>query len=61
MENCKGCFTHTYAHNSCPQRFANRFDKCPCRICLVKGVCDDPCEEYEAFSDAPYKIGPDRG
>lgn len=54
MEDCKGCYTYTYAHITCPSGLRDRSDKCPCRICLIKVVCSKSCEEYEAFSDASY-------
>jgi hypothetical protein len=30
---------------------AKDVDKCPCKICLIKGVCNISCEEYEHYYD----------
>jgi hypothetical protein len=54
MEDCKGCYTYTNAYSTCPSRLRNRSDGCPCRICLIKGVCGTFCEEYESFFYVSY-------
>jgi len=48
MENldelCKGC----YAYKGCDFRRIPRLHvKCPCRTCLLKGICLNVCPEYE--------------
>ncbi len=49
--NCKGCYTFMSDHMDCPHHVINESDECPCRICLIKGVCDTTCEEYNDFFD----------
>ena len=44
-ENCKGCLIE----GACGYKHAAKTKKCPCMICLVKGVCSSPCEEYNQF------------
>ena len=34
----------------CSPMLANKSSECPCKICLIKGVCNMACEEYEIFS-----------
>lgn len=45
MSECKGC----QDYGSC--LFANQGDvaihDCPCRDCLVKVTCEEPCEKLE--------------
>ncbi len=48
--NCKGCYTHMSLDASCPTTLVENADTCPCRICLIKGVCGRACDEYEKFS-----------
>ncbi len=50
-EVCKGCYTFMSIHTDCPSELIKKSDKCPCAMCLIKGVCDTPCEEYSNFSD----------
>jgi hypothetical protein len=50
MEDCKGCYTKA----TCDEAFRlppieRARSKCPCRICLVKGVCNERCEYYRVF------------
>jgi hypothetical protein len=50
MENCKGCHTYNHLTISCSASIINNSDKCPCRICLIKTVCNKACGEYRIFS-----------
>lgn len=50
MEDCKGCRTFMSAYVKCSSMLANKGSECPCKICLIKGVCNTACEEYETFS-----------
>lgn len=47
---CRGCHSEKSPFG-CPPRFKERADRCPCIICLVKGVCITSCEEHESFVD----------
>jgi hypothetical protein len=43
---CDGC----YVKNTCVTE-GRDISGCPCLICLIKMVCDNPCEEFETFHD----------
>jgi len=30
---------------------------CPCRICLVKGICSDPCQDFVDFLKTSKRKG----
>ncbi len=47
--DCKGCFTYTYIDTTsrCNISVIKGVNKCPCRICLIKGICITPCDEYK--------------
>ncbi len=42
--NCKGCATT----DTC--EYMEKADECPCKICLVKGMCDMTCDDYLTFA-----------
>jgi hypothetical protein len=46
QDNCKGCKTYNLNHNKCYYQIYNKSVKCPCSTCLIKGICDTPCEEF---------------
>ncbi len=46
IENCNGCTTEPACDNIFKDK--DRIN-CPCRICLVKVMCGDSCEEYGEF------------
>ena len=51
---CKGCFVN----DSCPLIQQNELvPMCPCSNCLVKGVCEISCEDYDKFEDGYYSEG----
>jgi len=45
MENCEGCGII----NNCGVVEYKEADKCPCSICLIKGICYDKCDNYADF------------
>jgi len=48
---CKGCFVN----DSCPLIGQNELvPVCPCTVCLVKGVCEISCDDYDKFEDGYY-------
>ena len=49
--NCKGCFMQD-RHTSSFIRTLTDSDICPCSTCLVKVLCEETCEAYEAFCDS---------
>jgi hypothetical protein len=42
-ESCKGCIFHEYA--SCLLINLRESKRCPCRICIIKGICSQHCKE----------------
>ncbi len=50
--NCKGCHSsgEICKFLSVHSKSKHVFKKCPCMMCLIKGVCDTPCEEFSVFS-----------
>ncbi len=48
MDNCKGCEVFSTDGNDCIFRSFRCWSvkKCPCRECLIKMMCKDPCEPY---------------
>lgn len=41
MDNdCEGCYTSS----SFPDCFYSKIEGCPCKICLIKMICEHPCE-----------------
>lgn len=43
---CRGC--QSYEHNVCLAK-ERHFKICPCRKCIVKGMCDIRCEEFDKW------------
>ena len=48
-KECKGCYI--YMEHRCSFTDKKYVDTCPCRICLIKGVCNIGCEEHKIFYD----------
>jgi len=42
---CKGCYSFNEI-KACMYSSPEISKNCPCTVCLIKGVCDHPCEEY---------------
>jgi hypothetical protein len=65
---CDGCLTRKYivsclgtlGFDSCcdsqipPHHRKYFLENCPCHICFLKPVCNDPCEDYK--SNVEYSI-----
>ncbi len=46
--SCKGC--RIVDINFCKDLIIeSKIKDCPCRICLIKGVCDKSCEEFSQW------------
>lgn len=52
-EDCNGCKSKSDDCTYHRIMYSGRKlqEPCPCVMCLVKGICEDPCEEYEVFAD----------
>jgi hypothetical protein len=42
LEGCNGCYIRFY---SCLLKNESKKDYCPCKQCLIKGVCRIKCDE----------------
>lgn len=53
MTTCEGCtsYNETCIGDKTTSNFA-----CPCQMCLVKTMCLEQCEEFEAFDNYLHKI-----
>lgn len=54
MEDCKGCYreinvTCALLWLNTHQNADRRPKNCPCMICIVKGICIDPCDDRSEF------------
>jgi hypothetical protein len=51
-EGCAGCAVFGDILN-CNYKSDDQFDEkfCPCKDCLIKGICMESCEDYCALAD----------
>ena len=51
-ENCRGCSSLTLDIKKklqvCITLDAGLINSCPCQVCLVKAVCNEACDDYNA-------------
>jgi len=47
MDGCKGCKTYNINGQKCYYKIYYKSIDCPCSTCLIKGICDTPCEEFQ--------------
>jgi hypothetical protein len=55
-EGCKGCSVRSGCHENYKSGnlrvyYKNRMDKCPCKTCLIKMICNKTCQDYEIAWD----------
>ncbi len=43
---CKGCRSEPSCKKYVYAMKKIHINKCVCRICLIKGVCSDPCDDF---------------
>jgi hypothetical protein len=53
-KECHGCFSNnisSFSNNisACNKMYYYKNGKCPCGICLIKGICNNSCREYDEF------------
>lgn len=48
-EECKGCLVH--AEHLCSKLPTCGPLKCPCLVCLIKGICENDCEAIEYYAE----------
>ena len=46
--NCKGCASIYDGRKRC--LFEGYTDKCPCVRCVIKMMCDKPCDNFSNFT-----------
>ena len=56
QDECKGCAINRVCNHiyKCPKnlteiRVNSEIYKCPCKTCLIKGICNEPCEDFVNF------------
>lgn len=50
MNHCKGCRSYASpGHLPCTWKTYNESGKCPCSLCIIKGMCNDSCDPYEVW------------
>ncbi len=54
MKYCDGCNTkgqckELFKRAADKRRYSKSRMKCPCNMCVVKMVCEDPCDEYKEY------------
>jgi len=56
MNHCKGCASYTPNSAACCIFYKhNKKGKCPCGLCIIKGMCWVSCQEYVNFEDVVEK------
>lgn len=48
MSECSGCISYGTV---CAGEQSSKNIKCPCMVCIIKVICKNACEEYEAFRE----------
>jgi len=46
---CKGCAGFEIKSN-CQLINTNKDKDCPCKVCLIRSMCIDTCNEYKAYA-----------
>lgn len=46
---CKGCSSYGYIEECLFASMAN--DICPCSTCLIKGICNTTCNEFDEYCE----------
>ena len=54
-DECRGCLINELIKESaeCVFKTNRKWDyyKCPCLMCLIKGMCEKSCDEYKQYSN----------
>lgn len=53
---CDGCISKKMCFFMYKNKYGLNSSNCPCQECLIKKVCFNPCEEYEAYYDSQKTI-----
>ncbi len=48
---CKGCRSYLESDCDLAEKQETILIKCPCLICLIKGMCRDACEDHKTYWD----------
>jgi hypothetical protein len=52
MKNCKGCYLFENRNELICFLWSsstNNIRNCPCRTCLIKGICQSNCEKFNLY------------
>lgn len=55
-DDCRGCFVKREPPVECEIINAGLFNECPCKVCIVKGVCFIPNNNCDSFNDICDKV-----
>jgi len=50
MSDCNGCASQSL-YNGCCIISISQQKNCPCRDCLIKGMCIEGCEEFKEYEN----------
>ena len=53
-QDCKGC--KIKEEGTCDLSSSLKERKCPCQICLVKGICMNYCKEFNQYANDYYNF-----
>lgn len=51
---CKGCRTLEFIGPICITKPKKGIATCPCLICLIKGVCESSCTQFDCYRQLKY-------
>lgn len=56
---CKGCYSNvaSMCDHYCSYTKYSPNAECPCSECIVKVMCNDPCDKFEEFMDNLEVLG----
>jgi hypothetical protein len=49
IKECKDCSEGSL---KCEIRINNRQNDCPCKTCIIKGICSDICHPYQILTSS---------
>ena len=52
--DCKGCASY----HSCDLVWNNTFKACPCRVCIIKGICYEICDGFSEYYKGIFSFEP---
>lgn len=53
---CEGCIEGKDVQCQFQMYGSVAMDECPCAVCILKMVCETPCEEYGKYGDKIFNL-----